>query len=85
MPFNTVSFTTPAPVVSYSFFWDVSQLIPTINGEYSIQIVHRLGYNPSVTVKSVAGEVVETEISYDDNNTLTLTMAQPISGYVYLS
>jgi hypothetical protein len=71
--------------VSYTTSWELSQVSGPINGEYSIQITHNLGYSPSVTIKSSSGDVVETGINYDSLNTLTLVMAQPFSGTVYLS
>lgn len=71
--------------VSYSTTWELSQVSGPINGEYSVQITHNLGYSPSVTIKSSAGDVVETGINYDSLNVLTLVMAQPFSGTVYLS
>lgn len=71
--------------VSYTTSWELSQVVGPVNGEYSIQIIHNLGYSPSVTIKSSSGDVVETGINYDSLNTLTLVMAQPFSGTVYLS
>ncbi len=71
--------------VSYTTSWELSQLVGPVNGEYSIQITHNLGYSPSVTIKSSSGDVVETGINYDSLNQLTLVMAQPFSGTVYLS
>lgn len=71
--------------VSYSTSWELSQVVGPINGEYSIQITHNLGYSPSVTIKSSSGDIVETGINYDSLNSLTLVMAQPFSGTVYLS
>jgi hypothetical protein len=71
--------------VSYTTSWELSQLTGPVNGEYSIQIIHNLGYSPSVTIKSSSGEIVETGINYDSLNLLTLVMAQPFSGTVYLS
>jgi hypothetical protein len=44
-----------------------------------------MGMKPNVTVKSSAGDVLETGIDYNSNNTITLTMAQPFSGTAYLS
>ena len=71
--------------VSYSTSWELSQVVGPINGEYSVQITHNLGYSPSVTIKSSSGDVVETGINYDSPNIVTLVMAQPFSGTVYLS
>jgi hypothetical protein len=52
---------------------------------YSVVISHGLGYQPNVTVKSRAGDILETGIDYNSNNQITLTMAQPFSGTAYLS
>lgn len=71
--------------VSYSTSWELSQVVGPVNGEYSVQITHNLGYSPSVTIKSSSGDVVETGINYDSPNVVTLVMAQPFSGTVYLS
>lgn len=71
--------------VSYTTSWELSQVSGPVNGEYSIQITHNLGYSPNVTIKSSSGDLVETGIEYDSLNQLTLVMAQPFSGTVYLS
>lgn len=81
---NIVEFATTLNV-AYSTSWELSQIVGPINGEYSIQITHNLGYSPSVTIKSSSGDIVETGINYDNLNQLTLVMAQPFSGTVYLS
>jgi hypothetical protein len=52
---------------------------------YSVEIIHNLGYNPNVTVKSSAGDILETGIDYNSFNKITLTMAQPFSGTAHLS
>jgi hypothetical protein len=52
---------------------------------YYLEIVHNLGYHPNVTVKSSAGDVLETGIDYNSINKITLTMVQPFSGTAYLS
>lgn len=70
---------------SYSQSWELSQLSGPSSGLYSIIITHNLEFNPSVTVKSSAGDELEIGITYNNINSLTLTMAQPFSGTVYLS
>lgn len=52
---------------------------------YSLQIIHNMGYNPNVTVKNSAGDILETGIDYNSINQITLTMAQPFGGTAYLS
>ncbi len=71
--------------IAFTFAWELSQLVGPVNGLYSIAINHNLGFSPNVTVKSSAGDVLETGIDYNSLNTLTLTMAQPFSGTAYLS
>ena len=55
------------------------------NGIYSLVVTHNLNYNPNVTVKNSAGDILETGIEYNNTSNLTLTMAQPFSGTAYLS
>ena len=71
--------------VAFQQSWELAQLSGPVNGIYSVQITHNLGFSPNVTVKSSAGDVLETGIDYNSLNTLTLTMAQPFSGTAYLS
>ena len=52
---------------------------------YYLEIVHDFGYNPNVTVKNSAGDILETGIDYNSTNKITLTMAQPFGGTAYLS
>ncbi len=67
------------------FTWELSQVTGPVSGIYSVLINHNLGMKPNVTVKSSAGDILETGIDYNSNNTITLTMAQPFSGTAYLS
>jgi hypothetical protein len=71
--------------ISFTYSWELGHIVGPTNGLYSITINHNLGFSPSVTVKSSAGDVLETGIDYNSLNTLTLTMAQPFSGTAYLS
>jgi hypothetical protein len=58
----------------------------TNQGSYwALEINHNLSYNPNVTVKNSAGDILETGIDYNSINKITLTMAQPFGGTVYLS
>ena len=70
---------------TFEYSWELAQVTGPVSGVYSIAINHNLGIKPNVTVKSSAGDVLETGIDYNNNNTLTLTMAQPFSGTAYLS
>ena len=65
--------------------WELTQVTGPVNGVYSVAINHNLGMKPNVTIKSSAGDVLETGIDYNSLNTLTLTMAQPFSGTAHLS
>lgn len=49
------------------------------------QITHNLGYRPSVTVIDLDGNVVNGDVTYDTNNQLTLTFAEPLKGEAYLN
>lgn len=69
---------------SRSMSWEIAQLEETSEG-YSITLDHDLNFCPNVTVKDSAGDVCETGIEYVSFNTITLTMAQPVSGTAYLS
>lgn len=52
---------------------------------YNWVITHNLGFYPNVVVTDSAGTVVEVDISYQSANQLTISLAQAISGYAYLS
>lgn len=65
--------------------WSIAQVTGPVDGQYSVSITHNLGFKPNVTIKNSAGDVLETGIDYNSNDTLTLTMAQPFSGTAYLS
>lgn len=68
-----------------AYSWELTQVTGPILGVYSVVISHGLGYQPNVTVKSSAGDILETGIDYNSTNQITLTMAQPFSGTAYLS
>jgi hypothetical protein len=71
--------------MTFEYSWELTQVTGPSQGVYSVQINHNLGMKPNVTVKSSAGDILETGIDYNSNNTITLTMAQPFSGTAYLS
>jgi hypothetical protein len=68
-----------------AYSWELAQVTGPVMGVYSLVITHGLGYQPNVTVKSSAGDILETGIDYNSTNQITLTMAQPFSGTAYLS
>lgn len=65
--------------------WEIGQVTGPVNGIYSVTINHNLGFYPNVTIKTSSGDILETGIDYNNNNTITLTMAQPFAGTAYLS
>ena len=71
--------------MTLEYSWEMAQVTGPVSGVYSVIINHNLGMKPNVTIKSSAGDVLETGIDYNSNNTITLTMAQPFSGTAYLS
>jgi len=68
-----------------TFSWELGQVTGPVSGVYSLQITHNLGFYPNVTIKTSAGDILETGIDYNNINQITLTMAQPFSGTAYLS
>ena len=67
-----------------TFPFSINQVIN--QGSYwSLEITHNFGYNPNVTVKNSACDILETGIDYNSINKITLTMAQPFGGTAYLS
>ena len=71
-----------AATLTYTF--STNQVV-SVGNYYAIAIPHNLGYNPNVTVKNSAGDILETGIDYNSINQITLTMAQPFGGTAYLS
>lgn len=69
---------------AYSSSWELAQVQGTGTSRYVV-INHNLGFYPNVTVKTSAGDVLETGIDYNSINQITLTMAQPFAGTAYLS
>ena len=71
--------------MTLTYSWELAQVTGPVSGVYSVVILHNMGYNPNVTIKSSAGDILETGIDYNSINQITLTMAQPFSGTAYLS
>ena len=71
--------------MTLAYAWELAQVVGPVDGIYSVPITHNMGYHPNVTVKTSAGDVLETGIDYNSINKITLTMAQPFSGTAYLS
>jgi hypothetical protein len=79
---NVESYLLSTKTLSYSF--SIGQVV-NMGSYYQLEITHNLGYNPNVTVKNSAGDVLETGIDYNSTNKITLIMAQPFGGTAYLS
>jgi hypothetical protein len=70
--------------MTLSYPFSIGQVVD--QGSYwALEITHNMGYNPNVTVKNSAGDILETGIDYNSINKITLTMAQPFGGIAYLS
>jgi hypothetical protein len=70
--------------MTLSYPFSIGQVLD--QGAYwSLEITHNMGYNPNVTVKNSAGDILETGIDYNSINKITLIMAQPFGGIAYLS
>lgn len=67
-----------------TFPFSINQVINAGTYHY-LEIPHNMGYNPNVTVKNSAGDILETGIDYNSTNKITLTMAQPFGGTAFLS
>jgi len=76
------SYILSTKTLSYPF--SIGQVV-NMGTYYQLEITHNLGYNPNVTVKSSAGDVLETGIDYNSINKITLIMAQPFGGTAHLS
>jgi hypothetical protein len=75
----------PPTDYSFRYSWELSQVTGPIDNTYSVIVLHNLGFYPNVTVKTSAGDILETGIDYNNINQITLTMAQPFSGTAHLS
>jgi hypothetical protein len=79
---TATSYLLSTMTLSYPF--SIGQVLD--QGSYwSLEITHNMGYNPNVTVKNSAGDILETGIDYNSINKITLIMAQPFGGIAYLS
>ena len=70
---------------SYTTSWELAQVVGPTDGYYSVTLNHNMGFYPNVTVKTSAGDILETGIDYNTINQIKLTMAQPFAGTAYLS
>lgn len=70
---------------AYSASWELAQVVGPTDGVYSVTLNHNMGFYPNVTVKTSAGDILETGIDYNTINQIKLTMAQPFAGTAYLS
>jgi hypothetical protein len=75
----------PPTDYSFRYSWELSQITGPVANTYSVVVLHNLGFYPNVTVKTSAGDILETGIDYNNINQITLTMAQPFSGTAHLS
>lgn len=74
----------PLSTSTLTYPFSINQVVN--QGSYwSLEITHNMGYNPNVTIKNSAGDLLETGIDYNSINKITLTMAQPFGGIAYLS
>jgi hypothetical protein len=69
---------------AYSQSWELAQ-VQGSSPNFYVTITHNLGFYPNVTVKTSAGDVLETGIDYNSINQIRLTMAQAFAGTAYLS
>lgn len=82
---NVITLVQSGSSYAYNDSWEINELSGPTNGVYSIEITHNLGFYPNATIRSSSGDLVETGIDYNSINKITLTMAQPFAGTVYLS
>lgn len=69
---------------AYSTSWELAQVLGSGTNRY-VDLTHNLGFYPNVTVKTSAGDILETGIEYTSINQIRLTMAQAFAGTAYLS
>jgi hypothetical protein len=79
---GATSYLLSTSTLTYAF--SIGQVV-NAGSYYYLEINHNMGYNPNVTVKNSAGDILETGIDYNSINKITLTMAQPFGGTAYLS
>jgi hypothetical protein len=80
---------TKASSTNYDTTWTDKPKVSFVHNQSATSttwaITHNLGYNPSVTAKDSAGNIIEGDISYNDTSSLTITFSVGTSGYAYLS
>ena len=69
---------------AYTTSWELAQVQGSGTNRY-VDLTHNLGFYPNLTVKTSAGDILETGIEYTSINQVRLTMAQPFAGTAYLS
>jgi hypothetical protein len=74
----------PLSTATLTYPFSIGQ-VQNAGSYWYLEITHNMGYNPNVTVKNSAGDILETGIDYNSINKITLTMAQPFGGTAYLS
>jgi len=79
---GATSYALSTATLTYPF--SIGQVVDAGSYWY-LEITHNMGYNPNVTVKNSAGDILETGIDYNSTNKITLTMAQPFGGTAFLS
>ena len=82
---TVIKFIQEGSEYAYSRSWELAQVTGPVDGVYSVELTHNLGFFPNATVKSSSGDMLETGIEYNSIDKITLTMAQPFSGTAYLS
>jgi hypothetical protein len=82
---TVIKFIQEGSEYAYSNSWELAQVTGPVDGVYSVELTHNLGFFPNATVKSSSGDMLETGIEYNSIDKITLTMAQPFSGTAYLS
>jgi hypothetical protein len=82
---TVIKFIQEGSEYAYSTSWELAQVTGPVDGVYSVELQHNLGFFPNATVKSSSGDMLETGIEYNSIEKITLTMAQPFSGTAYLS
>jgi hypothetical protein len=67
----------PTPVLAYTHIQNAVS--------YTWSITHNLGFRPNVTAVNSSNVVVEGDITYIDNDNLTIEFTIPVTGTAYLS
>lgn len=48
-------------------------------------ITHNLGFTPNVTTTDINGGIIEGDVDYVNDTTITVTFSEAYTGYAYLS